>query len=1144
MPFIENDLYLASGVDQLINAYPDPVYKYDSSSFYNWEQDNEPLYDLEERDDLLHEMAGYPTSAMSGMMLTVSCCGIDNKKIFGNIQDLVGALPNTIRFPIIVEVAASGQLGELRLENIQFEGPTAGLEFINRGFAKVLCGSGTPISTIQAVNSSSITQFESTDLSSAMTDSSSLGVSATVWNSFNNANEYWNNFSRSFVSTPEWGQNSLTSFKTVTMSTRFKDAGGTDFLESTANRFSVEDYADNSVATDIEIILPDNSVLQRDDLSTGSTTRAVGSVYANALSNLVINNCTGKIFLRGFCVDGMSQAVVTATGTQRTEIGMAIRNSSVMLENCAVTRCSEAGAEILNSSVVLNRGFIAYRNYKLETGSSHLDTKNIFKTPGLKAVNSDVMLSSTAVEDKGLPIDSPFCFSRNQVGIELCNSRLHNPKEFVYAKSVDGTSVANSFGVNSLVLQTFFNIEEGIKAVDSIIDFDQRLSTFQNKVGVDLYNSTFKIGETAVEYNQESGVVATNSTVVYNKNALRWSLGGPFDPQTGFHSNGQHLNLVNSTFDPPYIEGGMLTPSTRLQFKNHFKQVERSTVGTSEGQDTVPAVSISRGSSMEGVCVKAQCYDVTSNTADVVKSDTFRKGLIFSVTEGSNLTLHSHRVEHTMLLGPYDPTKQQNTAGIYAGKNSSVYIAGPTHIAQFGIDALAEDNSVIEFGPHKKHGTIDVSGWGLTNTNNHTKVELHATRACLVANKNSEIIMKDMGGFSPRWASKYTSDLDLAPSSTASTGFANTQKIAPYIASGAMLFYPNPYAAYGTTVGTELNLVDQAHPSYFMGIDTATTKTLGFTGVVTDLSYGGFCVRAVQDSAVTAQNIEFLCDYQNTSGAYYDASATACELLRMWNIADSSKLHASYVSVNGYHPREVSGSYYGPSSVWNDGNTPLSGAPSSTPDTSSLSVLDSFGHGTPTGGEAGYYSENSFRNVGPFRLYVSPSPKAKFLGFPENSGGVRYTPPVNPLPFVSMGYNFDAAATLKTGVPYQALAQGYNCSGDCSASPVGTVSAIYQDLGFSSYVESLPLINREENVASSFFYTSAMLADTSKNIWLDESAMNTFANAKNGTLNTSGRRAIFSFFSPKTVYPGEATWIHDAGVGFGSANLFDTDRNI
>ena len=70
--------------------------------------------------------------------------------------------------------------------------------------------------------------------------------------------------------------------------------------------------------------------------------------------------------------------------------------------------------------------------------------------------------------------------------------------------------------------------------------------------------------------------------------------------------------------------------------------------------------------------------------------------------------------------------------------------------------------------------------------------------------------------------------------------------------------------------------------------------------------------------------------------------------------------------------------------------------------------------------------------------------------------------------------------------------------------------------------------------------------DSEARIWLDESAMNTFANAKNGTLGTSGRKKIFSYYESTTDYPGEGFYAADAthGIGLGSANLFDLDRDL
>ena len=96
---------------------------------------------------------------------------------------------------------------------------------------------------------------------------------------------------------------------------------------------------------------------------------------------------------------------------------------------------------------------------------------------------------------------------------------------------------------------------------------------------------------------------------------------------------------------------------------------------------------------------------------------------------------------------------------------------------------------------------------------------------------------------------------------------------------------------------------------------------------------------------------------------------------------------------------------------------------------------------------------------------------------------------------------------------------------------------------------SLPEDQQVENVASSFYYTSEMLpADSAPRIWLDESAANTFANAKNGLLNTSGRKTIFSVYKIYNEDGGETFYgdgtATDMARGIGSANLFDLERYL
>ena len=55
MAFYADDLYTASAGVTIYNYWNPYVTKHDTSSFYNWEQDNLPLYDLEERTYYLWE---------------------------------------------------------------------------------------------------------------------------------------------------------------------------------------------------------------------------------------------------------------------------------------------------------------------------------------------------------------------------------------------------------------------------------------------------------------------------------------------------------------------------------------------------------------------------------------------------------------------------------------------------------------------------------------------------------------------------------------------------------------------------------------------------------------------------------------------------------------------------------------------------------------------------------------------------------------------------------------------------------------------------------------------------------------------------------------------------------------------------------
>mgnify|MGYP003149626977 CR=1 FL=1 len=108
-----NDIYTSSGTTSLWGCWTKNVTKHDTSSFYNWEADNEPLYDLEERTFLNWEQHGFPTSSITGLALTVSAdapsvsagCGYN---IFTTVSAAIASLPQVLDFPVLIEVGNFG----------------------------------------------------------------------------------------------------------------------------------------------------------------------------------------------------------------------------------------------------------------------------------------------------------------------------------------------------------------------------------------------------------------------------------------------------------------------------------------------------------------------------------------------------------------------------------------------------------------------------------------------------------------------------------------------------------------------------------------------------------------------------------------------------------------------------------------------------------------------------------------------------------------------------------------------------------------------------------------------------------------------------------------------------------------------------
>ena len=136
MPFTETDYYSSSAGTEIFNYWNPFVTKFDSQSFYNFEQDNQPLYDLEERTfELWAKATGYSTSSLFGMPLVVSgsipAAPNTNRNIFTNLQEAIDTLPCVIRTPTMIEVAVSGELGSIDLKNTKANGIASLLTFFS-----------------------------------------------------------------------------------------------------------------------------------------------------------------------------------------------------------------------------------------------------------------------------------------------------------------------------------------------------------------------------------------------------------------------------------------------------------------------------------------------------------------------------------------------------------------------------------------------------------------------------------------------------------------------------------------------------------------------------------------------------------------------------------------------------------------------------------------------------------------------------------------------------------------------------------------------------------------------------------------------------------------------------------------------------
>lgn len=1087
MAFSATDLYLASGTGVIFNSWIPYVTKFDTSSFYNWEQDNLPLYDLEDRTNLLWEKLGYPIadgfSGIPGLMFAVSAdapfAGESSGMIFKSVSSVIAALPEVITLPIIIEVCNFGDLGTLELRNLKFK-DNGGLEIVNRNFGKLksVMDDGSGIYGVNVAGAlSSVDLWNTVHLASCVSLSArvSSGTIATADDRFdgNNivytsrANGFYNRSTTSVYTNPR----STSALTTIRKSTAYDSGNAFGYADGASYIFTLGAGYENmtrDMTASASDILPYNQLsislnpasMQRTTGSFANTTSLIGMLYGNWFSKVVIENCNGPLYIRHFAVDGGSGYLTTLQ--HNTVNGFEINNSKLVLENVFACRCREAGFRFSNSDITILRGIVAYRNYTL----TDYQTRSAYKSAGIRAVNSNIALSASPYASG---VDFIIQSTKNAYGIELFNSRWRGGQSRKDTGSTSGITWVKGF----------YNTESGIKLNGSYMEVPGRLDCYNNKIGLELVNSEIALNEGTFEFNNDYGIRGENSLIRYNQDLYKYTQTVSQDEpgQVHFRNNAVNLSLDRSEFK--YTDGASLA-SKYGSF--YISGSTGAIVDEQLNKTSLPNIQLNNGSTLRMLHNYIFNKQTIGNNLPIY-------GLNISLRNNSKATLIGTQDHANVLIGPDEYSLQPHVASIAADNASIIEIQGPTLIGNTGIGLLAENNSIINITPPRDtHGNLLLSAFDLSGSKNHTKVEIHSTRACIVVNKNSILNMQDLGSYNAVW-----------PTATASAGdynYQNETNSASAVSGGYMQFYPN--GQDGTVIAASAGRDDvtinsftafpPAVPSHGYLLLDPTLPTANDD--ILEYSTGGMCVRVMNGSIANVKNVHFPCGWDNTSGIYYDVSGGNCDLLRIWNIGADSELDASYFSVSSLYP-SLAG-YYGPSAVYTSGGSAANAAPSWVPDSATLSVLDYYGAS----------GSNTPTNYGPFRIYVSLDGPSKFLNYYDNSG---------------LYYN----------IAYQTWSQGYNPSGALSAAP--QVSSYYSNL-----------------TTSAFLTTSALMDPGYRSrIRLDQSAADSFANARNGAIARSGRVPFCTIYRSSIDEGGEGFDSVPGGKAKGvlSVNIFDLSRD-
>jgi len=1024
--------------------YPNKVFKFDASTFYNWEQDNLPITDLENRTDWLYNKMGMPGSSMPDATFVLSSTADNTYNCFDDIKDITDRLPKRITSKILIELCSYGDLGRLKLQDISVEDGGA-LEIISRNSlnnddvaydsrfesADVSSISNWPknkwrlgIGTLE--NRTLITSVSAVANSAGFDEITGASSVRLQTGCFVSGSTGWNGSHRTFCKS-----STGTDGDGIYMS--FAHGGGTLGTELTGPLIAT-DFTDNpnkygflvsayNAVNDATIKSHDaspNKYSNNDFQSNSLTTTYANSeqaelavnfkTYGNYFSAVDISNCKGPITLTNICVDsasGSDNLGVQGRTMHRGKAGFSVTNSDgINLQGCAAARNRYYGFMVDNSKVKVSRGIIAYRNYPLYNqtrAASALPSLNaneefeqnasvICSGVGFYANNSVVLFDTSSDNFNNVEAERPsrlLCdFHSNGTGFYAKNSHILGG---VGGNKKITTQGGGNGDWNSTLLRASCNTGAGFLLENSVFKYEGiPWAAGNDTFGMDTKNSIVEFGGVVAEHNGLGGLRFGGSNVKHGLGIDKyyWYLfnnayyyqrycQGANRASVCLHENGGPGMIIEkgSTFEPVKVQSmdkvygyvGGQTSNSWLSL-NHLgasgQMGSTNPDGSYHGgmgnvivRDHSTAELIHygavAGATIPDVPTRGGCLSVTNNSRCTLRGTSFANTCMSAKT---SLSLDSmSRLERSW-----------HCSNMYAGQNSQIYVMGPTKISGFGIGGLAEDNSIIKFCPHlDEYGNFDFAGYALSGLagvpstgENHTKVEIHSTRSCLVANRNSTIEMKHLGGS----ANVEASSTNLALGSQ-TADFAANGRLAHYWGTGAgyMQFYPHGFTQeiLNTTGGkgssrnfqSQLNLSQTGYSkqygseksksllgrtSNFHGVayTTSSMSTAFPLGAQEDMSTGGMCVRALGGSNIIADFVNFpmsMCP-SSTSGVYYNIAGSGNEHVTaydglygrngglghkehryggsqifMWNIADNSRLKASNLLVSGVDPSSVGG---------------------------------------------------------------------------------------------------------------------------------------------------------------------------------------------------------------------------------------------